>query len=443
MRNLIAGLGFTAALVVGSTAWADNFVVALPDDYPGERTEMETLISRASLATKPGDSLSVYNATERKRLASIVVPEETGYNNLRLKQNAFGGELRKLAPFLESLDKPAPLSANIFFPQFLREFANTTLPGLPDKSAELLVVGSAKYHDDREPRYTMLEGHFPSDGFLATDDTASPYGASNRRGSLAGVNVHFCTTDDDWIDDVHRQRVERFWSLYVRELGGKLATFTNDLNVCTQRFVEKVTATPEEFAVDPAQTKPEMLRIVRSTEREQQSGPAVERNEGAAFMGNDATISSQPPEEQSGPAKIGIRWACGACDIDLYARASQQAAFLYFANQVTPEGRHNKDWRNSPDVENQYEYIDFTTPVDINNLEIYLHFYRGRQEGGAGGVVRLWFNGKVYEQPFHIAAARGDRQARKRPDQIALGDEWVKVNVAELAGLQPPAAGSG
>lgn len=431
-NKLVAGLALVAALTVGGAANAANYVIGLPGDYPGEQSDVETLISKGFFATKAGDSLTVYDTTERRRLASIKVPDEVAYDNLRLRQNTFGNELRNLAPFLANLDKPAPQPANIYFPQFLREFANSTLPTLPGKTAELLVVGSAKYHDDREPKFTMLEGHFPSDGYLLSDDTAAPYGVTNRRGSLTGVNVHFCTTDNDWIDDVHRQRVERFWSLYVKELGGKLASFTGDLNACTQRFVEKINETPEEFAVDPAQTKPEMLRIVRSTER----AAEPRQDDGARFMEDDAAISTQPPARRTGPSKVGIRWACGACDIDLYARASPQADFLYFAQQATPEGRHNKDWLNSPDVEKQYEYIDFTTPIDIDNLEIYLHFYRGQQPGGPGGVIRLWFDGQVYEKPFHITAERGNRQARKHPDQARLGGEWVKVNVGELVGVR-------
>lgn len=434
-RKTMFGLAVAAVLVTAAAAKAENYVVALPTDYPGERTAIETLLSKAFLATGPGDSLSVYDAPDRRRLASIAVPDDEAYGNARLKQNTFAGELRGLAPFLEGLERPAPLPANIFFPQFLREFASSALPALPGGTAELLVVGSAKYHDDREPQFTMLEGHFPSDGFLSADDNASPYGASNRRGSLTGVNVHFCTTDDDWVDDVQRQRVERFWSLYVRELGGKLATFTPDLGVCTQRFVEKVTSTPEEFVLDPGQTKPEMLRVVRSAERSDEGGREAIRVDGAGFMNDGVAISTQVPERTVGPSKLGIRWTCGSCDIDLYARASPEADFLYFARQVTEEGRHNKDWRNSPDAEDQYEYIDFPGSIDIRDLEIFVHFFGGWQEGGVDGAIRLWFDGEVFEKSFHLAAERGNRHPERRPDRVDLGREWVKVDAAELVGL--------
>lgn len=438
MRKTLFALLVLAAGIGAATrpALSDNFIVGLPGDFAGERAQIEALISSAFVATKPGDTLSVYNAGSRQRLAYLSVPDNPSYDNQRLKQKTFAGELQAVRPLLEGMKSTASAPpSNIGLPQFLREIANSALPTFPGKQAEVLVVGSAKYHDEREPQFSMIDGYFPSDGHLLANDDQSPFGVANRQGSLAGVNVHLCSTDTDWIDDVHRQRVERFWSLYVRQMGGTLASFTPDLKVCAQRFVDKVNETAEQFVVDPTQTKAEMLRITRPPgEAASPAEPAPAVPSGDQFMNPGIDIADEPPINIVGPAKIGIRWPCDACDIDLYARAGPGSDFLYFANQLTKEGRHNKDWRESPDNE-QYEYIDFPQPIDLNKLDIYVHFYRGQMAGGVNGAVRLWFDGRVYEMPFKIQSERGNQKANKRPDRLQLGEQWVAIDARKLAQL--------
>lgn len=434
-KRLFALLVLAAGVCAGARpALSDNFILGLPGDFSGERAEIEALISKAFVATKPGDTLSIYNAGERQRLSYLSIPQNPSYENQRLKQKTFAGELQAIRPLLERMGgAPEAPPSNIGLPQFLREIANSALPTFEGKQAEVLVVGSAKYYDDRERQFSMLDGYFPSDGHLLANDDQSPFGVANRQGSLAGVNVHLCSTDTDWIDDVHRQRVERFWSLYVRQMGGTLASFTPDLNVCAQRFVGKVNETSEQFEIDPQQTKAEMLRITRPSGEPETPEPAPAAPSGDRFMDPGLEIATEPPINIVGPAKIGIRWPCDACDIDLYARAGPGADFLYFANQLTAEGRHNKDWRQSPDTEQQYEYIDFTAPIDITKLDLYVHFYRGQKVGGVNGVVRLWFDGKIYETTFYIPAERGNQKAEKRPDRLRLGEQWVAIDVGKLA----------
>lgn len=447
MRNLIAMLVAMVVAFAPMSVAAENFIIGMPGDFQGNREDLEKLVSKAFTSIHSGDTLSVYDAANRKRLMLMSLPSDSAYDNMRLRTKQFGGYLRPLgSAFDKMMSAEAKTSpSNIGLPAFLREIANSAVPTLPGNTAELLVLGSAKFDDPREKAFSMLNGHFPSDGHLRVDDNVSPFGVANRAGALRGVSVHFCLTDTDWIDELHRQRVERFWALYIGQMGGVLASFTADLNTCAQRFLEKKTDMPERYALDPRQTKPEMLRITREVTPEVAMAEELPIatatfEQGGRFMDDGITLSDTPPTSMTGQAKIGIRWACATCDLDIYSRANPSLPFLYFRNQISQEGRHNKDWRNSPDAEKQFEYIDFNGQIDLNQLEVYVHFYAGSFPGGAPGVVRLWFNGQVYEASFHIEATRGNSGDTSRPDLVADKPEWVKINVMELIKLSPVAS---
>ncbi|MGL4438017.1 MAG: hypothetical protein ACRCUE_01985 [Bosea sp. (in: a-proteobacteria)] len=435
MHSMI--LGLTVSMLTVTAAIADKFIIGLPK-YGGDKKALETAISTVFTGMRPGDTLGVYNAPERQRLAQINLPTDQVQTNQRLRVKLFGAQLAPIGAFMTAASTAAatPHPSNIGFPQFLRELGNTVMPTMPGKTLEVAVIGSAKYDDKREPKFSMLYGHFPTDGHFRVDDTVSPYGTANRANTLKGATIHFCITDKEWIDDLHRQRVQRFWTLYVEQLGGKLATFTNDLALCTQRLLAKNTDGGERYTVDPRQTKAEMLRIVRGSNRTSEAPTAAPPQvatfeQGGRFMDQGVVLSTTPPASSIGRVKIGIRWDCSTCDLDLYARASAAAPFLFYDNQISAEGRHQKDWRNSPDAEKQHEYIDLPRPVDLNNLEVYLHFYEGRSPGGARGVLRIWIEGKVYEQVFVIPATTGNQRGSFRPD-LMRGPEWARVDVRQV-----------
>lgn len=438
MRSAL--LAATAVAFMLTPAVADNFIIGLPKDG-GDKKALEAAISSIFTGMKPGDTLGVFNAVDRQRLTQINLPKDEAQANQRLRLKLFGAQLAPVGAFMASAGTATATAhpSNIGFPLLLRELGNTVLPTVPDKTLEVMVIGSAKYDDKREPKFSMLQGHFPTDGHLLVDDTVSPFGASNRAGTLKGATVHFCVTDKEWIDDLHRQRVQRFWTLYVEKLGGKLATFTPDMALCTQRLLAKNTDGGERYTVDPRQTKAEMLRIVRGSNRTSEAPTATPPQsaafeQGSQFMNQGVAISTTPPASTVGRVKVGIRWDCKTCDLDLYARASATAPFLFWSHQVSPEGRHQKDWLSSPDAENQHEYIDFPRPVDLNALEVYLHFYEGRSPGGARGTLRIWIEGKVYEQAFVLPATVGNQRANSRPD-LMRGPEWLKIDARQVMNL--------
>lgn len=130
-----------------------------------------------------------------------------------------------------------------------------------------------------------------------------------------------------------------------------------------------------------------------------------------------------------GPMKIGIRWQ-GDLDLDLYARSSHGAERLFFQHTQSPAGYYFKDHRSSPDRE--YEFIEFTEPVKVSEVEAHVNFYEGTKPEGAGGEVRIEFQGRIYVSHFEMAARNGN-QGRGGDRQRAF---WTAFDVSGVLGLR-------
>ena len=126
--------------------------------------------------------------------------------------------------------------------------------------------------------------------------------------------------------------------------------------------------------------------------------------------------------------KIGIRWK-GNWDLDLYAKPHVGAETLFFQQTRSAEGYYFKDHRSSPGRE--YEYIEFTEPVDVYEVKAMVNFYKGMAANGAAGEVRVEFEGRVYTGTFAIPSTQGNRG---RLDETQ-SQFWATVEIPGLMHL--------
>src|SRR5262249_21161265 len=181
---------------------------------------------------------------------------------------------------------------------------------------------------------------------------------------------------DPWLSDLYREKVTRFWSLYLERRGGELLSFCSDVPTVTQGFRQGigVSRTPTPWAPDPQQNQVEKLRLSREVEV-------------ADWIQRDSILEAQrPPSVMVGPMKIGIRWK-NNIDLDLYATPRPQAETLFFQHPRSPEGYYYKDHRSSPGRE--YEFIEFESPVDVREVEASVNFYKGWLDEGPPREVRV------------------------------------------------------
>jgi hypothetical protein len=260
----------------------------------------------------------------------------------------------------------------------------------------------------------MVDGYFPSDGHLQASRAKTVYGFDGA--ANPPLTVQWMYFGDPWVNDLHREKVTRFWTLYLERRGASLAAFTGDLPTALQSFRQTapgLVAAAKNWALDTGSTKIEMLRV----------GRGVAIND---WITRDTLAMAQhPPSVLVGPMKIGIRWR-EKVDLDLYAMARPGAETLYFEHVRSPEGYYYKDHRSSPGRE--YEFIEFETPVDIHEVQAFINFYKGEWPGGAHGEIRIEFDGRIYGGPFTLPAERGNHGRTGRTQ----ADYWTPIPIPKL-----------
>ncbi len=371
--------------------------------------------------------LEIHDAYNLRLIARVAIPDLPVFHSPKTRANQFAGAIGELKQFLARDNarpegaRPGSFTAAIRLPQFC-EFLTQDHPPTEDAGRPaVLLIGSPLYEDAREPAFSMVGGYFPSDGHLRASREQSVYGLNQVEHSPPGPQVYWAYFGDPWLSDLHREKVARFWTLYLERRGGRLASFSADLATALAAFTAGLpgqTAAAHGWTADSRTTKLEMLRASRTVQQ-------------VDWLTGEAPESSPPPTQMVGPLKIGIRWS-EDIDLDLYAAPGREAEFLFFQHPRSSEGYYFKDQRSSPGRE--YEFIEFETPVDVRQLRAFVNFYEGSRPGGPHGEVRIEFQNRIYSGRFSIAAATGN-EGRSGQSQ---GAHWTKIPVLDILGISAP-----
>lgn len=371
-------------------------------------------------------NVAIYDAYHLQTITRVTLPRAAAFESPKTRANQFASAVRELKQFLAT-ETPKPKAPRLKFNGTLRlpQFCDFLSETYPQTNAEIqvLLIGSPFYEDPKEPDFSMVDGYFPSDGHLQASREKTIFGL-NGSGTPA-LRVNWIYFGDPWVTDLYREKVTRFWALYLERRGGRLATFGGDLATALQAFLhgpEGGTGLTGHWTVEPAQMKIEMLRVGREVEL-------------ADWIQRDAPLepAQHAPSVLVGPMKIGIRWKDNI-DLDLYATPRSGAETLFFQHPRSAEGFYYKDHRSSPGRE--YEFIEFETPVDARQVEAFVNFYKGDCPRGPRGEVRIEFEGRIYSAPFSIAATEGNR-GRLGPAQDQFWDRIPVQKILKIsAGLE-------
>jgi hypothetical protein len=371
-------------------------------------------------------TLSIYDAFELKTITQFSLPDARAFDSPKTRANQFAPAIRDLKLFLaQEHNKPtnSGFEAAIRLPQFLDFLAGTTAT---NSKPSVLLVGSPLYQDAKEPAFSMVDGYFPADGHLQASREKSVYGFSGDTTVVEPLIVHWIYFGDPWVNDLHKEKVTRFWTLYLERRGAQLAAFTGDLPNALQSFRQPgTTRATQHWTVDTAQKKIEMLRVSRGVTL-------------TDWLTRDTLPASgqTPPSTMIGPMKIGIRWK-ERIDLDLYATSRPGAETLYFQHVRSPEGYYYKDHRSSPGRE--YEFIEFESSVDVREVEAFINFYKGACPGGARGEVRIEFDGRIYSHSFFIPADQGNLGRSGRLQE----EFWTPIPIQKALKMVPTPIAAG
>ena len=406
-----------ARFVIGISPYLDN----------GVKDEVYRSVVRLVVQDLPlYSTLAVYDAFNLKSITQLALPKSSAFESPKTRANQFAAAIHDLRQFLAQTHAK-PSVAGLKFEGSLRlpQFCDFLAENLPDTGAPvtLLLIGSPLYQDEKEPGFSMVDGYFPSDGHLRASREKSIFGISQDAGAHQRWIVHWVYFGDPWASDLYREKLTRFWTLYLERRGADLVSFCADFPTAAQAFkqgAEGLRAPVHHWSVGPEQTRVEMLRVGREVE----VADWIERD-------SVGEISSKAPLVMFGPMKIGIRWKDNI-DLDLYASPSADGQTLFFQHPRSPEGYYYKDHRSSPGKD--YEFIEFDTPVDIRRVEAFVNFYKGSCSTGPRGEVRIEFDGRIYSAPFSIVATRGNR-GRTGASQEAF---WDRIPVQDILKLARP-----
>lgn len=416
-------LAFT---IVSASAEAKTRVVVLSSDFSGDTEQLLQRLADAVISS-PTDRLLVYTASPPSQIAAIAPANDPTMNNARRKAQV-AAQFSPIKAYFAALTPNAGAPPdNLMIPAVLDEIGRNVIPSLPEKRADVLLIGSLIYFDKRDRRWSMTERFYPSDGLLHTSRIEVPFGIAGEQARLAGATLHFCSPDsqNEYVTPEHEERVRRFWSLWTTGQSGRIGTFTSDLATCFQRFLAgEASGQAVYHAVRGA--KAEMLRVPAPMPA---SLPASTDRPGEYFLRDDVPISRTPPTAGTGVAWIGLKWSV-PCDIDLYARPDASSKWLYYGQVRTGDGYFSKDFRSGTG-DSQFEYIEFTRSIDLAKTEVAVNLYAGDLPAGPEGIIRVWFRGQVYEAPFKLTAKSGNRGARPMS-----GSQWLRIDLRSVVGLK-------
>ncbi len=366
-----------------------------------------------------GAKLEVYDAYNLKSITRLSIPNANVFNSPKTRANQFAGPIGEIKAFLASEHKPSgpkpAFEGAIRLPQFCNFLSQERTAREESVKLPLLLIGSPLYQDSQEPVFSMVDGYFPSDGHLRVSREESVFGFNSGDASAQRLLVYWVYFGDPWLSDLHREKVSRFWSLYIEGRGGQMGSFSPDLATAMRAFGSEAPGTPAAangWVVDPLQKTPEMVRATRNVQL-------------VDWLTGDVVPETRPPSRFVGPLKIGIRWKDNI-DLDLYATPRPDAETLFFEHPRSPEGYYFKDHRSSPGRE--YEYIEFESPVDVREVKGFVNFYAGSCPDGPRGEVRIEFLNRIYSGNFAIASPEGN-QGRSGRSQAAF---WTEIPIQEI-----------
>jgi hypothetical protein len=426
---------------IHQAALAANYVIGLSPHYtPPDRDLVfkEVLLFVLDTAA-PGDQVTIYDAGQLQPVTRFAIPQGALFEkNARARVQRLQGEVAALKSFL-STDRPhsPEFAGALQVPTFLA-LAGTQLRRAEER-LQVILIGSPHYVSLAEPGFNTHDA-YPSDAHLLTDPRASVFSVAGQRQSLTGVTVHWGHLRDSFVNDYHKERLARFWSLFVRGQGGTCSTFAPNIGLAFQRAKQGLTEPFHRSEVNPADEKVEMRRVLQRTPpvwlpptNQLPARVSATSAQPASKAVPRLTAESLPVAPRTGITGIGIMWSAPGCDFDLWVKPTPTARDLCFGHIQTPEGRYYHDYRDR----NQgvdYEYVELKNPVDLRQVKAYVNFFKGTT-ANPSGVVVLHYGGRTYQSSFTLRAQVGNQAADR--DQRGQSPHWVEIDLMRLVEPAP------
>jgi hypothetical protein len=330
----------------------------------------------------------------------------------------------------------------------------------------VIVFGSPYYADPKEPAFRFDEGFVPSDGHLMVDRMRSVFGTVGREDMLNGVTVHYCFLHECFTNDYTRNAITRFWSLYVKQQGGTLASFAAAPQVVMDRVARGMQEPVIQVALNTDDNAILMRKVIfpagptvtnrvaipnvvaprtnAAVTRPAPAAPSVASPSPGPASQRSAVVG-EPPVTPKNKFGIAVRAnpATGSTslvakepdiDVDLYVQPPG-CPELSFKRTACRDGLYFRDIRcaigteKDPRWKEAWEYVELDGDVDVRHTSVWLNLYSGSGVE-VTGIVRVAMGDRIVSSPFRMRAVNGNQGADA--DSRPTSPYWTRIDLAAL-----------
>ncbi|NQW09351.1 MAG: hypothetical protein HQ481_05635 [Alphaproteobacteria bacterium] len=261
IRNLLGTVAMVSMLA-STPAFSTEYRLVWPERYAGDGEALNTAAWQVfANIVGPGDTFSVWDGTNNKRIAKIAVPDDERYAVLKRKMRKFAREIAQIGAFLKDRASPgSSASGSLDLLLVLRGLGDNRIEANED--IHVLLIG-APLQVTRDPAWSMIsedgELQVPTDAAMFSRAYRTPYSVEGRANALARSFVHMCTLGRPKLDRLQDMALRHVWGRWTAAQGGTLATWADDLSVCVERLTARVTQ-PVETGAPDSSLPPAMVR---------------------------------------------------------------------------------------------------------------------------------------------------------------------------------------
>ncbi len=214
-------------------------------------SELDWIINHAP----EGSETALVDALNCRPIASLKAVKGVA----RIRKKALAPAMQAIGTFLGQRPGRAKADGRVHLPHLAQTLAQLRLP----QGTHVVLLGSPLFKNDAADKFfDMTDGRVPSDGMLFEDPKLSVFSVIGRERALQGQFWHIGFAGDDFVDDTHQQRVQRFNGLYLEGMGATLVTHQPSF-VAAMEAARENRNTPLSDEKADASAVPEMIKVIK------------------------------------------------------------------------------------------------------------------------------------------------------------------------------------
>lgn len=407
-----------------------SYVIVTPTSLSQQDAEIVWSTAQSLIGgADPGDRVQVLDAIQHRRIADITVPDAP---SAKARLTRIKREIASLGTMLRAAPENPGDQRATDVPGCLA-LIGAGMWNADEPPIRIILVGSL-FHSGADESMSFTPGQYPSDGHLLATSRESVFGCADRKGSLEGVIVHWCTLTDEGTP-LERRAVERFWTIYIAELGGTLASCSPGPELVVERALNGASSSISADTIDRQDTEVAIRTVRRAAPQtnEEPAPVALPETPPAERLQEAAKVL---PAARAGFCTIAAVWTSqdGQADVDLWVRPAPGSKELNFQATESPEGRYLRDIRVAQHYRDNLEWKATWECVEVRAAALdrptcYLNLYRN-SGADVDGIVRIQLGERTTNIPFRFSGMGDEADGRHARD---TSSSWVKIDLA--AGL--------